>query len=163
MNLKAFTLIEMVVVMLLSSVVMGIVVSSYQIINKQLLFFRKGSSELLEQARLKTLIGKDFIKSDKIYSISNGINCINGTDTIAYSFNENEIIRSFQTVLDTFHINVTESIIILLYDWDATKYPLISDLILSVTHKKKERNFHYNKTYGADVLMAYKKANNGDY
>jgi len=146
--IKAFTLIEVCVVMVISGIVIVTAGLSYSIINKQLNEYSKLSESMLNEIRLDFLISKEMRESRYAEAIDYGIRFVtNHGSFVEYRFSENNVIRITSQIQDTIDV------IVLDWDFDKTSsLGLIKEFAIQLKNQEGLYS-HYSKEYGADLLM----------
>ncbi len=106
-NLKAFTILELVIGMVVSSLVISMVYSIYDNISRQMIQYKNQQDELMEYNQFQSIFHKDIKWSNEIVTMDSEKIALRGTsDTIVYNFLDNAIIRKATASLDTFGIRV---------------------------------------------------------
>ena len=153
-KIKAFTIIELVVVMILTSIIVGIVYSAYSIVGNQYTGYKKINTQNSRVALLSMLLNKDFstscfIKSgeDKIFFYDKENN------TITYEFWENCITRNSNAVTDTFFISSLNVEMKFLNQKQQFHNSLVDELNFETAIFEEQQLFHFKKKYAADILM----------
>ena len=108
MNTKkvaAYTLSELLVVMLITSIIIMLTFNILRLTQNQLTYLQKISNKNTEVQLLHRVLLKDF-NTHKVYVTSkNNLLCTNSLDSISYQITPNYVIR----MLDTFHIKIQEA------------------------------------------------------
>jgi len=105
-QVKAFTLLEITLAMLISAIVLGIAYSAFSIVTKSLTRFEKRNEALATLNRLDELLRKDFYRSDYIGVDSLGIRFVrDSTKVIRYCLIPHFLIRKFDRV-DSFPVEI---------------------------------------------------------
>jgi Tfp pilus assembly protein PilE len=151
---KAFTILELTVVMLLTTIVAGISYGAYHIVTHQFQQYKTTNETLTDTALLDALLKRDFAQAEQIVRSENGIVAVYKNQHTTYNFGNEYIIRSFAERVDTFNISVATTPVT---NWQkkAQHLPgnLIDELSFSGNTLKLELPFHYLKKYGTNVLM----------
>ncbi|MHB8208036.1 PulJ/GspJ family protein [Mucilaginibacter sp.] len=106
-RVKAFTIMEITVVMLISAIVIGIAYTAFNIIGQSYRSFQHKNEELAVLIRLDELLRKDFSRADTISKTAGGIFVKTGTDSVTYAFEPDFTVRT-STIIDTFKLNVQD-------------------------------------------------------
>ncbi|WP_105016883.1 PulJ/GspJ family protein [Polaribacter porphyrae] len=102
-KLKAFTLAEMIVVLIVASIVIAMGFSVLNMVRKQVVTIQKNYQKKQQVLLLESLLHRDFNSNTAFYNIKNDELLLKNTrDSITYTFYENYIIRN----QDTFQIEV---------------------------------------------------------
>ena len=160
-KIKAFTLTELVVVMLISAVVAALSYGGYRIITSQLARYTASGRGLLDHARLHYLLEKDFAQAGQINRRQNGITCTTSEgNSVSYRFLADRIVRKQQSLTDTFKTNLWN--LELLFEGKAAgDGGLADEIAFQATDEGEPLYFHFTKTYAPDVLMRFDAR--GDY
>ena len=154
-KLKAFTIIELCVVMLLSAIVTGIGFFTLDIFQGSVRKYKKDAGALSDITLLHRLLTQDIWKSSEVSCIRDGIRA-NGKNGIAsYHFYPDFIIREKNELIDTFAFQNDK--LLLKFQKHEISVPgmLADEISFHLTHKDELHPFIFSKTYGADVLMKY--------
>lgn len=108
-RIKAYTIMELLVGMALSSLVISSAYYSYLTISKEFNRFRNAKSTILELSELNEQLDREFDFSEKIL-FSNGLLTFNFVDrkTIRYEFWDTFIIRETEGIKDTFDLKLLD-------------------------------------------------------
>jgi len=100
-KIKAFTLGEMIVVLILTSIVVGLAFSVLNLVQKQMSAIQNNYNKSLELNKLETSLWLDFNRYSDIRfnELDNELLFSNELDSISYTFNEQSIIKEQDTFL----------------------------------------------------------------
>ena len=98
---KAFTLLELIIVLLLCSLIVGVAASTYLYVNKNFIEFKLNNEKLANVQKLQALLENDFFKSLTMKKVKDILLIITKTDSIKYYFNNNLILRNQNEIYDT--------------------------------------------------------------
>lgn len=105
MKIKAYTLMEVTVAMLLSAICISICYSAYQIITGYYTSFHQKNKIASEVLFLRHSLEGDFLKSKLVMRNEAGIVLQIDRTKVYYAFNENAIVRKLDTLpADTFEL-----------------------------------------------------------
>jgi prepilin-type N-terminal cleavage/methylation domain-containing protein len=155
-RIRAFTLIELVVAMLISSIVVIVAFTGYEIIAGQYVDYRKKSDEITKSFLLNSLLAKDFLNSELILLNPNGdiLFKFNNAPEVDYQFKEAYIIRIFANSLqDTFFIPSQNIVKRFQGDSLTGNQALIDNLSFSAKVLDEKVYYQFGKEYGAGILM----------
>jgi len=101
-KIKAFTLSEMIVVLILTSIVVGIAFSVLNLVQKQMMGIQRNYTNAMQLNKLETSLWLDFNRYSKITfdDRENELKFSTAIDSITYQFSDKHIIKG----LDTFPI-----------------------------------------------------------
>lgn len=157
MKIKAFTLVELAVVMLISIILFGIAYFSWQIIEQRFISYTDSSIELENIATFKLQIEQDFKKSTQIIAGPNSkgilVRCENDSTRIEYLFTIENILRTQATRVDTFKI-ISNNLKMYLLNEEILKLPaIIDEITFSATYNNELLHFNSSKKYSASDLL----------
>ena len=152
-KLKAFTILELLVAMVISSLVISASYLTYDIVYKQFLTFKKVDSNVLQALTFSNILNNDIATGEFVYKSNNGINVIgfDGNET-TYYFGSDHIIRNVAGVIDTFSIPATN-----------VKYGemegglmgngLLDKFEITITINETQNTLSFHKHYAANLRM----------
>lgn len=150
-KIRAFTILELSVVMAISGIVFAISYSAYNIINRQYSEFKDASEKIMDVSTLNAVLTKDFFEAKEIRK--NGkellIKLMGGSEVI-YRFESDALIRKVNDVNDTFENsgNVKTSF----FGKEQTENNgLIDEFYCEMGDKAFP--LHIKKYYAADILI----------
>ena len=154
-KLKAFTIIELTVITLLSGIVISIAYFVFFILQKQYNTYDKTGKYQLEITTLSRLLTEDFQKSDSIISSSEkSLLTYKNNIVTDYKFDVNYITRSKSSVTDTFHFN-TENTVLLLDEVPVSVPGIwIDELKFETNYHQKKLSFHFYKKYAVAPFIS---------
>ncbi len=152
MKLKAFSLLELMIAILLSGFVISAIYSGYVFTVQQFYKFTSIKTEIRNYFELSEVLNREFENAKKVIKKSSNEIQIESIDkTIYYSFNDNNIIRTIAEQTDTFFFAVTaikmNTINELIQD------PIVDYLVLTIGNEEKEKSLSFYKYYGAVTLI----------
>ncbi len=106
-KIKAFTLTEVIVVMVISSLVIISGYVAYRVINMQMSLYKRNSELFVTAHDFNSTFTKDIFTSNYIYRKENDL-LILASDTIIYSFYKDQIIRKIRDNSDTIRLQVKD-------------------------------------------------------
>src|ERR1700749_1025250 len=92
-KIKAFTVMELVITMLVAAILTGFIYTAFQIVSKSYQVFHEKNEEMAALERLDELLKKDFSKAVFVEKSSNAIILQKEKDTVQYSFESGYILR----------------------------------------------------------------------
>jgi prepilin-type N-terminal cleavage/methylation domain-containing protein len=155
-EVKAFSLIEVMVALALSSTLLMVGYVSFQFIFKQFSIFKKTSVQTLNNDLFYTYLLNDINKAEKITSIRDGITCNNKAGNVNYYWQEGELVRVFKQSADTFHIKSTSPLFFMDSVPVSSNDQLISLITFDATVKNNKVSVKLTKEYGADNGIVWK-------
>ena len=152
LKIRAFTVIELIMTLLISSVVIGIVFYAYLLFNNQFTRYQQKSISIDEFVIFQKALQTDLESAGVVKNImANEIACYNGVNDkiVQYNFNSNFIIRSFEENLDSFEIKNSGCQAGFVNDHS----DLVEKLIVNITIANVPFNAIFKKQYSACQLM----------
>ena len=154
-KIKAFTILELVVTMLITSIIIGVVYTSYFILNKTYTTYQAKNEKIDSIVQLNNLLKSDFAGSAKVLKSPTGIICFLQNKTVIYTITPDYIVRA-SSVSDTFKI--ASSNIATLFENKpviTTDNPQSYIDELDVTFKVLNEiiQYHYFKIYSSEELI----------
>ena len=147
-KLKAFTLLELIVVLTVTTLVIALGYSSYQLINRYYINQLDDHQDYEEWATLMYQFQHDFIMSESATLTEGGIQLKHRKDSMLYSWEGDYTIRKMLNRVDTFHIVVTPN-----YFYMGKKkqvYGLVDKVEFTM---QKVESFTFSKEYTAAILL----------
>ncbi|MBI4946038.1 MAG: prepilin-type N-terminal cleavage/methylation domain-containing protein [Bacteroidetes bacterium] len=155
-HLQAFTIIELLVVMVLSAIVISFGYLGYGMVQKNYLGFRSSAVRINESAKLQSALSYDV---DNCHYLSGDtkelIFVFEKNKMVTYLFLDKVVIRAEGQVRDTIHAEIKN--ISLKYGQKPIAGNLgqiIDEILLECNLEGEQEIFSYFKLYPADVLMS---------
>lgn len=154
-KLKAFTLLELLVGMVISSLVIGFCVLGYLIINQQYLSYRFTKTAITDVVLMKTVITSDFNNSNKIHSENENELVIDNDSgqSISYRFTDEFIVREKEEITDTFKIATSNYVPVHISGNDNEQLELVQAFSFDANVLGEPEHFNFEKNYAADVII----------
>lgn len=153
-KLKAFTLIELCVAIIISGIVTAAGFGTYAMFSKQFIEHRKINESVAEKLNAYTLLKKDIDKADRIQKKSDSeILLTSKTTEVDYSWNENYLLRKCVEQTDTFYISVKAAQLSFLSKEQNKDNGIVDEIHLSTLYEKQVEDLYFRKQYSAAVLM----------
>ncbi|BAU54907.1 PulJ/GspJ family protein [Mucilaginibacter gotjawali] len=156
-RVKAFTIMEVTITMLVAALVMGITYSAYSIIIKSYGAFNKKNQDMAVLVRLDEWLKKDFSRADIILKDTAGI-ALNSADRhIKYRFDPEFIVRT-EIRADTFKVK-TDSLVTAFEGLPVNEFgptdeqTRLDDLDLVILFQGEKIPYHYHKQYSSVNLI----------
>ncbi|MEZ5199160.1 MAG: hypothetical protein R2764_23095 [Bacteroidales bacterium] len=106
MKLKAFTIVEIIVAMIISTFIIMIVMMVYFVLNTQFLIYKQLNEEVQKIYELHFLLQKDFDEAEAVYfNKDSNIMTLIGKKETKYQIYDSLIVRNSKSVSDTFAIH----------------------------------------------------------
>lgn len=152
-RIAAFTIMEMIIVMLLSSVVFTIAFKSFEIISKHYISYKKNVDEIGDYSLLDRLISTNCLQCKRLEKTADGVLFIYETGRISYVFSQDYILRAQAGILDTFFIEAVSHKVSYLGKEVLEENMLIDEVNIEGLVKGEVRKFNYSKQYAANEMM----------
>ncbi|MES2140745.1 MAG: prepilin-type N-terminal cleavage/methylation domain-containing protein [Bacteroidota bacterium] len=162
-QISAFTLLELLIGMILSSIVIGFCYTGYSIIHKQYLNYNNIKRENTNAIQLNSILNTDFVNAG--YVMYDGDKLIlnsENKDQLQYEFKENYILRSTSGLIDSFMfspVNISPE-----YLKESTRLPLaiINEFSFDVVILGELEHFHFIKEYSAETMIRLQMENSSN-
>jgi len=156
-TLKAFTIMEMVVAMLLAAIAIGLTYTVFSIFTQTYGDYTRKHQLLAIPDRVEQLLSRDFDKSTNILKTDSGLICESNQQLVVYQFSRNYILRK-QMVRDTFRVNVDQFEAFFekspVVEMDTTNAKnRIDELQLKLIIENQRITYHFLKQYSSANLM----------
>lgn len=156
-SLPAFSIIEAIVGMAITAIIMGIIFAIFAIVTEQMFDYRNQNEFVNDLNRLTYSVNKDIFENEKMNVLENEI-IFNGYagETVKYNFEEEYILRSRETFIDTFKIKWNQIVV------DSVKNRsqriIFQKLKLNILVNEKEMDLKfYKRVYPNELLKAIKE------
>jgi hypothetical protein len=162
-RLRAFTIMELVIGMIISGLVLAIAYGGYSLVLRQFMSYRSLSGEISRAAALHRLLTLDFAQPSYIRYQSAELvveaEGMEGMDTelARYRFGETSVIREQAGVRDTFPFPVSG---LSSYRKGLPAEGYIDELVLECTVTGQKETLRFSKSYSAEQRMHIEKAAN---
>lgn len=104
-KIRAFTLIELVIALLLSSFTIGLAITAYLMVSKQFNQFTSQMDQNTVLVQFYNALKQDFERADRIYYNAHALEMKREKDKVlSYHFSSEQIVRQFMSVKDTFSL-----------------------------------------------------------
>jgi len=151
-KIKSFTIIELMVTIILSSLVVLLTYTFYDIIAKQFYSKKQFYQRINEVTRLHLELQDEFEKSETIRCADNEVFFVKSSgDSICYEFSDSSIIRKRNDMLDTIFLEA-DNIKKGYFDKDIV-FGVINKLCFTVKDRNDTYSFDFYKEYASDILM----------
>jgi hypothetical protein len=157
-KIKAYTISEMLVVMLLSAIVISVAYTVLNIFNLQYLNYKNTRDDIYNLDLLDRLMVVDFSNADNIIKDENRYIFNFPARQVTYAFSDSLISRTENQVEDRFEFQ-TKGVSALFFKIEVQPLALVDELRFEIVIKDQNFNFHYQKLYAADVLLNFESKN----
>ncbi len=155
-KIAAFTLIELLIGMIISSIVIAFGYSAYTLIYKQYNNYKEIKEKMMEVTQLHEALNTDFHTVEMISFHENTLTFYKKEYPLEYIFSDEWIIRKERDVADTFRVAATEV-------HHTQRFPenglFVQQFSFEVDILKEKEYFNFVKNYTAESLMNYQALN----
>jgi prepilin-type N-terminal cleavage/methylation domain-containing protein len=152
-KLPAFTLMELLIGMIISSIVISFGYGAYSLVYKQYLSYKKIKNEIVEVTQLNTILYTDLVKAELVSFNENELAIDRKNNSpLLYDFNNSIVLRKDVGVIDTFKIEpaiITASFVF------ADQKALVNAFSFEAKVWGETEHFVFEKKYSAETLMNY--------
>ncbi len=151
-KLRAFTLMELLVGMIISSIVISFGYAAYTLIYKQFISYRHTKEKVMELAQFDQVLSNDLLRAEVVYFHENALQFFqkNAIRTLQYNFYDDLILRKENELTDTFKISQAQlKMHFLLPD----KQLFLDQLSFDTDVFGEKEHFTFDKTYSSETLM----------
>jgi hypothetical protein len=149
--IKAFTILELVISMLLSLIVVLIAILAFEMISKQFMSYKKNNETIRNFYVLEGLLTNDFEFSKKIeWKDNNKMECyMPDNKMFSYQLNDTLIIRYAENSTDTFFVKLNKIDKVFLVNENSK---IINELKLQTHLLNEDYLLSFKKNYAADCF-----------
>lgn len=155
-RVKAYTLMEMGIAMLVSAIVIGITYTAYRLIMQSYASYKVKNEKVSVIVRLDELLKKDLDGGDKILLLDSSLVFKNDSQRVVYDFKPGVIIRSGGAI-DSFKVEHTSLLTTFENQRVIPGMPeaqsLIEEISFSIVADKEIFPYHYHKAYSSLNLI----------
>jgi len=155
-KLKAFTVIEMIVALILVAIVVSIAFAALSLTNKQLYSFQRRSSTMSDYRLLQNALSQDIRHAERVTGQARTLRCTKDRWQVLYTFEDSVIIRQ-DTALstDSFFFKVDAVFMGFEGALQQEEGGLIDEIRLFLKQKKEAFIVHQRKSYDAGTLATF--------
>ena len=152
-RIKSYTVIELLVVMVISALTISMIYACYRIFSGQYIAYKNSSEEIAQYILLDRLLIQDVSRAERILKSDQGLSMKFNYKEIKYDFTDSSVIRT-DKIVDTF--NIRPHLVQLNYNDLAKHIPdqLVDEISFKSIYKEDTLHFLYKKKYAANVLMS---------
>jgi hypothetical protein len=152
-KLKAFTILEVLVAMVISTLVIGGSFLAYEMTYKQYKHYEEVSSCTNEAVSFHAALEKDMENAETVRVTDKGLECLKKGEKIDYDFSGEYVLRKLTLVTDTFHVKNDSNLFSLGSQEQKVSGALIDKVCFRIDLKGEKQEVALSKHYGADGLM----------
>lgn len=152
MKIRAFTIMEITIALLLSTLLIMMCYEFFSIVNREIMIQKKNSDNRVQELLFRKYVETDFFNALGIYLSDSGIVCKSDSVEIKYEFQDSLVLRKYiQT--DSFELVMIDQE----YWNDSLREYLTGSIVNKVNFKilqaDKEFSIVLKKTLGSDVYF----------
>jgi len=152
-KVKAFTLMELLIGMIISTIVISFCYMSYTLIYKQFMNYKTIKMELVQALELNSVLNNDIGNSELVVFDNNELTLLNKQNEILkYNFNETEILRKSVDIIDTFKLKPINIVPHYLANENNLSNVLLSFSFDAIVLGEQE-HFQFSKLYDAEMVV----------
>jgi type II secretory pathway pseudopilin PulG len=151
-KIKAYSLIELMVGMVLSTFIIAVAYQGYLLFSRQLISFKLNSEQNANFSSMDRLLFSDFMNSEVVRKEKDIVVCMLKDKIVRYQWSHQNLLRNQGTLTDTFQLDIIN----LRFGMDNRKVAqsgLIDEIVVEGIFKQDSVLLHYKKQYGADVFV----------
>jgi prepilin-type N-terminal cleavage/methylation domain-containing protein len=153
-KVRAFSLIELLVAMVISSVVIASAYFMYSMFSKDLIDYKGHINKLSDAVVLNGILEHDINLAQAVKkNSSNGIRIEQGSANIDYEWQEDAVLRKTDLSTDTFHLFLKDVELNFMNTEQTVTGSLIDVLKFNSSTDGREITFSFEKKYGSDMLV----------
>lgn len=154
-KLKAFTILEVTVAMIIAAVCIGIAYSAYSIMKQSYLQYDSKNKKIAEIVLLEKLLKKDFSEANRIIRTETGFAVNSDKQDVSYRINELSILRTQNSVrTDTFNVAVKDLAMLFTGSPSRVGEP-VDKLEVKAVFEDQPFEVVFSKTYSSADLIAF--------
>jgi len=156
-KVRAFTIMEVTISMLISAIVIGITYSAYTIIRQSYAIYQTKNETLAVLSRVDQLLTRDFAHAELIVKTPDGVLLSSPSDTVSYVFNPDFVVR-VAAVTDTFRVQ-NGGLSTLFENQQLSEISTVNEqnrideLTFFIVLKNGNIPYHYHKQYSSVNLL----------
>jgi len=146
--IKAFTLMNFVVGMIITSIIMSSFYEGYQYMSEEVNMYRDQNNSILDALNFQVNLNKDMLNAQTITLVSDDeILVTNLFDKYYYEFTDEYILKKTDDVTDTFKIKVAEIL------FEKQDGELIKKISFASKLDGKPIQYNFSKEYSAEQIV----------
>lgn len=162
-RIAAFTLLELLIGMILSSIVIGFCYTGYSIIHKQYLNYNIIKKQNTAAIQLNSILNTDFINTGYVmYDTDKLILNSKNKVQLQYEFKENYILRGANGLTDTFMFSPVNISPEYLKESESLPISIINEFSFEAVILGELEHFHFIKEYSAETMIRLQMENSSN-
>lgn len=156
-KIRAFTILEVVISMLITAIVIAITYTSYSIISKSYGSFNDKNKMLADYALLDHLLRRDVVQASLIQKDEDGITLTAPNKNIRYTFSNDYILRqslrtdTFKFTSQALQVSFEHKPILALSD--TLEQNRVDEISFDLLYQNEKIPYHYEKAYSSENLI----------
>lgn len=152
-KIKAFTLMELLIGMIVGCIIIALGYSTYTIMFNQYSSYKTIKNKVVEIMQLNNVINTDVIAADFITYSDNKLT-LNKSDTLLeYYFNDSYIIRTNNIFADTFQLKTINVLVTSVDSTGLNVTDMLTNFNFDMLVLGDTEHFTFTKNYSAETLM----------
>jgi len=153
-KISAFTLLELLIGMIISSIVIGFCYTGYSIIYKQYLNYLIIKENISNTMQFNSILNTDFTTASSIiFETDKLILDFKSAPQLQYDFRQNYILRKTSDVTDTFMLSALNLVPKYNIENDQQPFLIVNDFSFDAVILGETEHFHFAKNYSAETLV----------
>jgi prepilin-type N-terminal cleavage/methylation domain-containing protein len=145
-RIKAFTLVELMVVMIIATLLSGIIYVSLQMVYKNSRMYTERRGRLTETRMMMAALRRDFDRSVTWRESGSEVTCMREEHSITYTFNSTSIVRTVGMHRDTAYCTVEETAFYYQAQPVTANHAPVDEMEVTVVLFKERLSFNIYKT-----------------
>ncbi len=152
-RIKAYTILEVLVAMVISTLVISGSFLAYDMTYKQFKHYQEVSYSTNEAVTFHSVLGKDMAGSTVVRVTDKGLECIPKGEKVSYEFKSDYVLRKVALVTDTFHVNQEDLLLTFRNVEQKVTGALVDKVTFRINLRGEKQDAVLCKHYGADGQM----------
>ncbi|HEX8514820.1 MAG TPA: hypothetical protein VF868_01385 [Bacteroidia bacterium] len=153
-KLPAFTLLELTIGMMISSVIIGACYSGYIIVYKQFNSYRSVKQHMSEAVQFRNNLQNEFFMSANVsFKDHTLVFHLKDSDMLQYEFLDTLVLRKTASVVDTFNIATASIKSGFVFNNDSIPMEFINFISFDAVILKETQHLSFAKEYSAESLI----------
>lgn len=152
-KVSAFTIMETVIVLLLTAIILAITYGVLQIVQNRYMDYTQKNSDIVKIDQLHSLLNRDFALSKRIAWDYDNLICIQDSLEIYYLFESTMIIREQASIQDTFAFEHNKPEIFFQKKPCLDKARILDEFSFRIAYEEEIYPFYFRKEYDLMTLM----------
>lgn len=147
-NIPAFTLLNFVVGMIITSIIMTSFYTAYQYMHEETKLYEEQNEAVLDALNFQVNLNKDMLKAeDVLLKEENTLEIVRPGEKYVYYFGENYIVKSNEAFTDTFHLKVLNPV------FETMENKLVTSIDFDSALDDKKVHYTFKKQYSSEQII----------